>query len=682
MAVTLGDIRVQSALGERFAAQVPVHVAAGEEISPACFRLVRPSLLEHDGTGVLAGGSLRLLTLPDGSSQLQIRSDALIQDPLLRLAVRVRCPGNEGQAFQREYNALLDPREYAAVALDAPQVSVSARPRAGAAPRRTAPRGGTWLTREGDTVDGIARAYVSRAGAARQQFIQQLYDLNPDLPQSSTAQLSADVAIRIPPAPQVEAPSLPAPVSALPTLLPLPPALESQRPSLTLGGELASAGKASGPANYGLQLSAPVLEQGKSKLTPEEALLLRERLLALDSDDQAAQTLQLKYQVAQLQKQLAELRQRDQGLKREPQVSERPGQSWLWLALPLALVLLFPVGFVVWRRRQIRQQENSEVFTRATIAAPVTRATVRPVERGEMNTQLPEYASMSGINLSEIGVPVHRPMNEDWQSEVSSEVDVVQPNSVAEEAQLLLDHGLGAQAINLLLHEIQSYPAALALWMKLFDVYVQQGMKDAFQEQAVAFRLQFSSDSLWQQVQEKGRQLDAANPLYRSLDLARDEFEAELQGMQAPVGEQGDVFASFMRAQAGLPEAAPAVAAAPPQAEADRFALRPVLMPSEPLPLPFTLDDQVEQEVTASVPPGGDDLEFDLDFSPPPPPPVRAKFASDDPALQKIAVLLNQGADQEAIAQLEQLLYKGTLDQKLTASKWLDQIVPLPPLPH
>lgn len=680
-AATLGDIRVLSALGDRFSAQIPVGLVPGEEISGNCFRLVRPVGAADDATTILGAASLRLLPVSDDLAILQIRSEESIQDPLLKLAIRLRCPGAEMHAFHREYSVLLDPRDYSSYVVQEalPSSRVLASPKmssakTGADRKRTLPaRGGTWLTREGDTVNAIARSYVSGAGKARQDFIQRLYDLNPDLPQSANASLGIDIPVRIPEQIEQSASERFAPSVTPRPAVPPPPKTE-ERPSLSLGSSAVPTDAAvrSDSGNYALQLSAPVLGQGGGKLSPEQALLLREQLLALDSDDQAAQTLQLKYQVSQLQKQLAEIRQRqalaDEGQAEPPKLASSGLRYWLWI--PLLLVVSFPLAFLYWRRRQIREQANSDAFSSATMTSAMSRLPTKPVERGEMNTQMPDYVSLSGFDIDEIAVPVHRPAGDDWQAD-SSQMDVVQPGNVGEEAQLLLDHGLSQQAINLLVHEIQAYPAALALWMKLFAVYVQQGMKDAFQERAVAFRLQFSSDSLWQQVQEMGRQIDAANPLYRSLDVHQEEHFSMLQANStAPLQEPADMgdalFASAMHDQAGLPRPAETILLG---------AARPSV--SDDMALEFSLDLAVEQELTASpVPDAQDEPVLDFLGEAENRPPV---FVSDDPAMQDIARLLAAGERDEAMSRLELMLYKGTMEQKLQAAKWVDLLAPLLP---
>ena len=50
-------------------------------------------------------------------------------------------------------------------------------------------------------------------------------------------------------------------------------------------------------------------------------------------------------------------------------------------------------------------------------------------------------------------------------------------------------------------------------------------------------------------------------------------------------------------------------------------------------------------------------------------------FNSDDPALKEIAELIEAGARSEAFQRLEEMLYRGSMSQRLTASKWLDRLL-------
>ncbi|AOY00355.1 FimV family protein [Jeongeupia sp. USM3] len=641
-AATLGELQLRSALGERFDAVVPVRLSAGENLGTACFRLLPDA---DSGIGTLVNARLRYQA-DDGRGELQIVGTGPVSEPVLQLVVRLQCPDDEQVRFQRSYDVLIDPRDYAA-----PAVRRSATVDRKA--RRYPPLGGSWRAADGDTVSLIARHYYPNDRDLRARFIDALHQLNPDLPQGMEAPLPDDARIVLPARPATPGPA-PQPV---PTVAPLPKLADTL--SVTAAEPSQPVLRPAAPAGDGefrLQLSSPLLDLAhESELTPEERLKLRERLLMLTSDDQTSQLMALKYQVTQLEKQLAGLRQGEQvavgsdaGQRREP----ADVSPWWLLTL-----LLIPLGFVGWRWRA-RQQDYGDAFSLAHPRASDEMMSMRPatLPPSEPRVRTALGAATLMQNIGQIADEFH-----------NDEVDVVLPGNVSEEAQLLIDHGLVQQAINLLNHEIEQHPAALVLWMKLFEVYRQNDMKQAFQERAVAFRLQFASDALWQQVQAIGQRVDPDNPLYRSLD---DSIDRQLELGPAEVVDLGDDaldFASTMYREAGL--APPAGVAAEEPVEA--YDAVPVLPSSEELdfqlaPFPEPPDPQVDALIAPALP-----RAESYRIEP-------AEFVSDDPQLQQVARHLAQGELEHAYGLLEEALLHGrSMEQRLTAMKWLDKLTPV-----
>ncbi|QLG86953.1 hypothetical protein HQ393_01125 [Chitinibacter bivalviorum] len=699
----LGDIHVRSALGDRFDATVTVAAAEDEDLNSACFRLVSPQE-ERDGSNVLRRAQLIYQHETNGG-RLLIRGEDTTQEPLLMVSIRVKCPGEEERVFQRDYRILLDPREYRPL-LSLPTSGANKSAKL-AIRRKLPPLGSAWLSEEGDSVAKIAANYYPNDKVRQQALVQGIYELNPDLPQNTNARLGGDWRIQLPgavskPTPVPRAPDLSQFTSTTPKdLVPLP--------RLSLDSDVSAASSAvdsktstptqtinAGGGEFRLRLSDSNLDtQRKNDLTPEQTLQLRERLLSLESDEQAAQMLQLKYQIAELEKQLASIKGNtgntdNKAIELKNNLDGNDSNvsgSWLWGLL--GLFFAAPLGLLYWRRRQARQALAEEPFS---MISPSTAymgggqhyaASADSGIYGRINTS-------GGLDTGQIGTPIHRDHQEDWHSD---DVDVVSPGNVTEEAQLLLDHGLTPQAINLLTHEISQYPAALALWMKLFEIFAANKMAEAFQERAVAFRLQFASDALWQKVQELGLSLDPANPLYRSLDTSSDEaLQFGVDSTLAAKNEDLD-FANAMYMDAGLD--APVEVVGLDQVPTEHFNIDMEVDEPELAQLHFS-DEQtsvgeVNQnesfELTALD--FGDEAVGRIDIqevqSPDPVPelpllaPKKAasmeSFQSDDPSLQAVAQLIEAGQRKEAFKQLEEMLYKGNMSQRLTASKWLDRMI-------
>jgi pilus assembly protein FimV len=619
-AAVLGDIQVRSALGERFNARINVIANENEELLSQCFRLIP---IQNESNGHF---NARLsFESNENGGVLTLRGEEPLQEPLLGFSIRLRCPSEKSASFQRDYNVLLDPREYhAKQSNDVPLVAPSTR-------RKLPAFASVWHSQEGDSVERIARAYFPQDRASRGRMVDEIYRLNPDLAQNTHARLTLNTEVRLP-----ERKSLLANVDAslksavVPEVQTLGAPVLKESLQITPDQTLARAAQ----DGFHLRMSGLSLATNKAtQLSPEESLRARERLQLLETDDQTAQLLQFKYQITQLEKQLLTLQMAGQ-----PPVPQEAAPRFISINkehLPSAwwlLLLLLPLAFR-WQRRRGNEVEQDfplgqSIFAPSTMPAPL----------GErLRGAIPDRSQVMGVvnNFSRAA--------SDWGSD---DVDVVQPKNASEEAQMLLEHGLITQAINLLKSEIEQYPSALVLWMKLFGVYVHQGMRQEFQNRAVGFRLQFSSDGLWQQVQSMGRGLDPDNPLYLSLDEHPD--------------------ASLM-----FPLSAVVLTKPDQSVEHIDFATGEVVQPKDEAwrldsnSIEFTLPiDEMGARSEQSVQVNGVRLNL-------------GDFLTADPQLAQVVQRLEENNIQAACQELEQLLYRGSMEQRQVAIKWLDILIPL-----
>ena len=421
-AAMLGEIRVNSALGEKFDASIPVAATNDEDINSNCFRLVSP----HDGDeqNVLRRAKLIFQQDGDGGRLLVHGLDAL-QEPVINVSVRVKCPGEEDRVFQRDYSVLLDPREYKALQGHKPIGAVASTKQS----RRSLPRmGSAWLTEDGDTVANIARRYYPNDERLRAKFIEGIYELNPDLPQGTSIRLGGDWRLQLPP--PVSNPAVVNPPTRVAAMT-----QQEAQPRLTLDvapkiGSVEPAEPIVEPGgDFRLRLSLPSMDLNrKNNLSPEETLRLRERLLSLESDEQAAQMLQLKYQITQLEKQLNSLK--GSTVEAEPLRVETTGRttsvfSWQWLLL-FALVVAV-VAFVLWRKWIQQRQAQEEPYSMLGISTMhVNPYGSTPLQRPVTNFNSQFMPRTEGFT-EEIGIPV-RNIDDEWHDE---DMDVVSPNSVA-----------------------------------------------------------------------------------------------------------------------------------------------------------------------------------------------------------------------------------------------------------
>ncbi|MEN9657469.1 MAG: hypothetical protein RL571_934 [Pseudomonadota bacterium] len=621
-AAVLGDVQVRSALGERFNARINVVANDGDELDSHCFRLVAT----RDENVAQLRAHLSFEANETGG-QLVLRGDEPLQEPLVNFSIRQRCASEKSAVFQRDYNVLLDPREYKPKRTPAVAVALPAILKPLPAIRRPLPAfSGVWQSQEGDSVERIARAYFPQDRPKKALMVDEIYRLNPDLAQNTNARLPINTGIKLPDRNSVIANEVVSPKAALEKMSPLS-ALAPQlaRSSLQIAAPPALLASKDG---FHLRISDSILgDIRKSQLSLEDSLLARERLQILESDDQTAQLLQYKYQITQLEKKLATLQDGHASVLDATadalfyQVIRSWPTPW-WL-----LLLLLPLVWWRFPRRQINHYFDAFVLGQSSLASSPEPVAVSKRLRDVVPSRNQMMGMVSNFSQAASG----------WSRD---DVDVVQPKNVSEEAQMLLDHGLTTKAINLLISEIEQYPSALTLWMKLFDIYVSQGMRQDFQNRAVGFRLQFSSDSLWQQVQSLGRSIDQENPLYLSLDEKTDLPLAFDKGVALNQAEDG----------AKLSETALDVKTGPWDNELDQQ---------------FTLDT-LDIPALAEITCPSEAPRLNLD-----------DFLSSDPALQSVIGLLEHDNIQAACHELEQLLYRGTMEQRQLAVKWLDILIPM-----
>ncbi len=712
----LGPIQVRSALGERLDAVIQVTTASGEELSSSCFRVGTPQ--DDDGGTVLRGVQMTWEPQGSGNGRLRLRTSEPLTEPVMQLPVQVKCGSDDTRDFRRDYTLLLDPRDYRG-AVTSSNTDQAATTPASTAPARTTRRklpapGESWTVQAGDTVESIASHYYPRDGAARRQFIASMYAQNPDLPQGYRVPLSVDTQITLP-AKEAAPPSEPA--ARAPKTAHKPAAAATGRSVLRLDD------------------SPPDTPSPSTASAPAVAAIANQ---AASEDQQLAL---LKTQIAQLQQELAQLKLQAQQQLSQPAtanvsapaantvvsaamahphapvhvappapVPEKSGGLLDWLLFPLILLVLVGVmawSYLRWKSRQreasAAEDEYAMQFANGmpdedvhSVLPPVAGAGARGAVASPMAARAEPQRELAS-HITQIA--------NEWQN---STMDVVQPGNVLEEAQLLLDHGLLQQAINLLTQEIEQHPALATLWLKLLSIYSQHQMKADFLDYAKQFREQFHDEDLWRQVQVMGASVDPDNALYQlseedaaSLPDYRKEsaLKHSIGGTlpdhpSAPSPEAEAEFESLMREQAGL-ELTDSEWTLAEEHEA---------LPRKPLAehVPFdtkqpALETPVEEEPAAAF--FGNEMEFDLDALPPleapamtepvaQPAPVAAAepvapakpepsvFRSDDPQMQKIATLLEHGQEGEAMRALEETLYSGSGAQRQLALKWLGQLQP------
>ena len=90
-ALTLGEIEIKSAYGERFSARIPLTLGAGEDLAANCVRLENlPG--KNAGIPMLLNYRLNLEPVKGGNGAVLITTNDALTEPMVRIGLAVRCP--------------------------------------------------------------------------------------------------------------------------------------------------------------------------------------------------------------------------------------------------------------------------------------------------------------------------------------------------------------------------------------------------------------------------------------------------------------------------------------------------------------------------------------------------------------------------------------------------------------
>lgn len=182
LAIQLGELDVQSSLGQPLRASIAYALSANEQIHNYCIFL-KPGVA---ATGLPVLTSARLSV---AGGRINIAGSVPIHEPMMSIGLTVDCPYSAN--LTRSYTVLLDPvRTPQPVSAPAPQpVAVRAEP---AAPRATParrtptvsesspiPLAGSYRVKVGDTLSGISSRIENRP-VGLWQAVDAIFDANPD----------------------------------------------------------------------------------------------------------------------------------------------------------------------------------------------------------------------------------------------------------------------------------------------------------------------------------------------------------------------------------------------------------------------------------------------------------------------------------------------------------------------
>ncbi len=166
-AIQLGDIRTHSALGQPLDATVGVWMTASDKAQPLRLK-VSPDLAyraNSDIAAMVSGMSAELVTTANGTNYIQLRSNSVINEPVLAFRVKVYVGEN---AVMRNYSLALNP---------APPVRATTTKRRA---RSVTPiTDANYTVNDGDTLWAIARRVGRTTGTGTNDLVAQIFADNP-----------------------------------------------------------------------------------------------------------------------------------------------------------------------------------------------------------------------------------------------------------------------------------------------------------------------------------------------------------------------------------------------------------------------------------------------------------------------------------------------------------------------
>lgn len=476
-AIGLGDIVLQSRVGEPLRAEVPILAAAGDTPETLCFSL-----------GPVGSADFPVVTVAKTrvvqrgrDFRLQILGSRPIYDPIFVVALRAGC----GADLRRDYVLMPEPP---LMATDAPDSMQSPAPALGAgaplAARPAARPAADWHAAPGDTLASIAEARSAARPADRGRLLAAIKRANPQfaadepLPEGTTVRIPK-LKPRQPPQPKPEIAAAPVtteskPAPATPPQA-TPPAPTAAPPAATAAAAsdrlLLGAAPDDGRGARGKSPQAATLSEMEEKMAQMESTL---RLLRMEIDKMDA-ALQLADKTVEAERRLREMQNSQLAAAQSAAQNAPPpapgGGNWLELLLSAAIGGSLAVGVASFLGRR-RETAPASLLPQQFSAPPSVGETSR----------------VDDLLETLIGTPP------DNQPPVVTELkDFSDDHAVLELAEVMVSYGrLHGAAETLAEHVRERSPDNILPWSMLLDLYRRGGMREEFEALVPVIRDKFN----------------------------------------------------------------------------------------------------------------------------------------------------------------------------------------------
>ena len=476
--VTLGELQLQSYVGQQFRGIVPYRLNANESIHEQCIELQQG----NSELPPLGAATIQLRPSNEQSGVFFIQSRSSVGEPMVSFSIKVAC-GN--QQISRNFTAFLN---IAPVNQERETLTRFAvhEPEKKSRDIETTPLKSVeeFVVKKPISLKELTKRYYPANTPQYPRFLKKLSNTNPEL--DPNAELSVGTTVIIPerlrsvrkkPAPSVATESGQLRLDAATPNANIQPAAPQSAAQYTK--ELEQKVKMLEELQLKMQLEVEQLNQRISQLnaTTVASPIAAATLTPVIASSPLANTNSMAASQALI----------------SPAESTPTSGLSRWLIGAALAMLTAGTAFFVWRRRQTKDDSWSPEQDRPThtFMGQLTGLAKRSkiTEHATMMSML--HAPAQGIEVSDFG------------------------NNDLAQIQIMLAQGEVAEAIDLLYKSIDEEPEDIERWLMLFRVFRQQGMKTEYAALAKNLRLIVKDEADWELVRNIGAKLDPDNHLYR-----------------------------------------------------------------------------------------------------------------------------------------------------------------------
>jgi len=464
-ALGLGDIELKSNLGERFLAKIDVTDVESQPES-SCFNAT-----DIGDAPALRKPSVNLMANNNGNYQLIISSNDVVTEPIVNLRVLFHCEPN----INREYVLLLDPAPLPAIEnVSSGEKSPNAEPSIDNAKKQNRKSHQT-SNKNSPTVEFNDQAYDDEVPAqpafkkvAKKKKPKSISSVDEKLLEAYTGKQRANTGAQSSASPESKSNvNSPAPHQS------------ADRLFLHISPGNANMDEGTNKLGLSLRLATEI-----DVARPDEVAV------AQSTTDTMDEVTVMSNRLAHLEKQIVSLQTRNAQLVEEAQKAKEKSESFDWLQfLKIALGILVTLSIIELLRRKLPNRQTSKTDTWFDHDQPVAYSNLSVNSANEFDSNNIRSASFDEPNFIE--PPAQNFDTANAQTIVVTEKE--EHNSIMEDADVFIEHGRPALAIQLLQNHLSDSPSeSNAIWLKLLNLLSKEGTETEYDSAVIEFNKHFN----------------------------------------------------------------------------------------------------------------------------------------------------------------------------------------------